>query len=138
MPSRTIWRSRVYGVEKAERDMTRKQYKIYLREFCQEFNYTCQACRRRYSAKSGLLGLHHIIACNEGGQSIPENLILLCHQCHDAIESDRQKYRCYTDIAFCFARRIERVSEQKRVEIGERWQSWVYGGKCNPLKSKTI
>ena len=60
------------------------------------------AVRRRASGKCELcgaefnLGLHHIIARQDGGLNHEDNLILLCRRCHDRIED--RKYISRADL----------------------------------------
>ena len=97
------------------------------------YKQTCQACRKKLP--QGQLGLHHIIPRSMGGPDEWDNLILLCHTCHNKIESQIEKYPTRAEIAYAFCKRkpkkkfkfIEEVDE-----IGTKWQEWVYGGKKNP------
>ena len=41
----------------------------------------CVACTSTHR-----LAVHHIIARNQGGADSPENLVTLCHHCHNRIE----------------------------------------------------
>lgn len=123
------WKAKVYGKKE---DTSIKIEESILNGFCVAYNYQCQACRKRYSKKSGILGLHHIIPRAEGGLDDDDNLVLLCAPCHDIIEPDWEKYKSYSLISHCFAKRKPKHIIN-RTETGTNWQQWVYGGKRNPL-----
>ena len=129
--NRNDWHENVYGGERGDK-LNKNQYRELLKSFSKRFKYTCQACRKRLTVRSGALSLHHILPREQGGESEPENLILLCGGCHDIVELDWEKYRTYQSILYAFADRPERVTKEKRVDYGVRWQQWVYGGKKNP------
>jgi hypothetical protein len=130
--SRDTWKSRVYA--RGENRDNIKRHMALSRAFKKEFGYQCQACRKQ--RPSGLLGLHHIIPRNEGGTDDPENLILLCFECHNKIEERPEHYKTRTSIAYSFCDREPKEVKLKPVKIGEKWQEWVYGSRKNPLKSR--
>jgi 5-methylcytosine-specific restriction endonuclease McrA len=45
--------------------------------------YQCQKCK----TKKGKLHIHHIVFRSNGGTNSPENLIVLCHTCHDKVHN---------------------------------------------------
>ncbi len=47
-------------------------------------SYTCQLCGKKHT----LLEVHHIIWRSRGGSDDEDNLITLCHDCHDKIHKD--------------------------------------------------
>ena len=131
--NRTDWHKEIYGGERDGGRMSKMLYRRLLAELCKVFKYTCQACRTRYTRRSGVLALHHILPREQGGTNDSENLILLCEPCHDKIEPEWEKYRTYQSILYAFADRPERVTKTKKETVGRKWQQWVYGGQKNPL-----
>ncbi len=126
------WQSTVY--KRGSKEL--KNYNSLKYKFLKQFNYTCQSCRKRYSRKSGVLSLHHIIPRNQGGDDNWDNLILLCKSCHNLIECSPEKYRDYNSIAYEFASpKLKKDLRIKEKPIGLKWQSWVYGGAKNPLNA---
>ena len=64
-----------------EQEQIRQVEWFSLREFVLERdNYTCQECGEM-KIDAGL-HVHHIYPVYKGGQSVEENLIALCHDCH--------------------------------------------------------
>jgi excisionase family DNA binding protein len=51
--------------------------------------YACEDCRAGYPV---LLTFHHKVAFKDGGEHTPENLELLCRDCHGGRHSKRQRY----------------------------------------------
>ena len=52
-------------------------------------SFTCRGCGSRYHH----LHIHHIIYRSQGGQHEYDNLITLCHRCHDVVhDSPRSVY----------------------------------------------
>lgn len=49
--------------------------------------YQCQKCK----AKHTRLEVHHIVFKSKGGTNEPDNLITLCHECHEAVHSGEVK-----------------------------------------------
>ena len=123
------WQARVYSPSQTNMS---EDYVALKRSFCRQFNYCCQACRKRFSADC--LSLHHIVPREEGGADEGDNLILLCHSCHDKVELDPRKYGSHGEIAYSFCARKPPKPKWDRKEIGANWQSWVYGGRRNPMK----
>ena len=50
--------------------------------------YTCACCGKKYWSRVNLQ-VDHIVAMNNGGKSVPENLQILCKSCN-AKKSDKQ------------------------------------------------
>ena len=44
-------------------------------------NHTCQLCKKSNTA----LQVHHVVWKKDGGADTPENLLTLCHKCHDRV-----------------------------------------------------
>lgn len=53
--------------------------------------YQCQRCLRKFLDKEGL-SAHHIIPRIKGGGTVLHNLITLCLDCHDFVESEDNLY----------------------------------------------
>ena len=128
----TDWHSKIYGRIREE-EIT-EEHRALLHQFCKQFRSVCQSCKKKHLKRD--LDLHHIVPRADGGTNEPENLILLCMNCHDLIEP----------LGFRDIRQIENyaisqgVKRIKRKEIipdkALRWQQWVYGGYQNPAKNQ--
>jgi len=135
------WHPDVYG-EHDYKLGNRVKYKSKLDSFCIMYRYVCQSCRKRYSKRSAVLGLHHIVPRSKGGGDTDANLILLCAPCHDKIEDNLTKYSCRSTIEYAFARRKRpakrrgkrRIILSQQSERASDWHEFVYGGKRNKLK----
>lgn len=57
----------------------------------------CQACRKRKQRKQ--LTAHHILPREFGGTNEMDNLITVCHRCHDYVEESG--FRTWREIAGC-------------------------------------
>ncbi len=126
---KTTWQSAIYGKPSQKPDMDSvKDHQSLKVHFIKEFRSICQACRK-YCGKDKL-SLHHIIPRDESGGNDYDNLILLCHSCHNQIELRAWEFKSYDSIVYCFTKRKPRPIKEK--ECGTNWQSWVYGGKKNP------
>lgn len=107
--------------------------------------YTCQRCFRRF--RKGGISCHHIIPRNKGGGSYPQNLITLCHHCHDYVEINELTSRAaiqgsyVPQLAHVKTISFERVktAQEKGIEPFERpdWHAWVYGGEKHREITKT-
>lgn len=49
--------------------------------------------QRNEDTPGGFLHAHHILYRSEGGEHLMENLITLCHECHDLAHSDKGKWQ---------------------------------------------
>ena len=63
--------------------MNEKQKNI-LREMV---NYTCQNCKKT-ETEVGKLEVHRITRGNKGGEYTPNNILMLCKKCHQAIHGE--------------------------------------------------
>ncbi|MFX0063593.1 MAG: RNA-guided endonuclease IscB, partial [Candidatus Hermodarchaeota archaeon] len=52
-------------------------------------NYTCQLCKGK--SQEARLECHHLVPRTEGGTDLPENLIVLCKDCHDQVHNGSKK-----------------------------------------------
>lgn len=125
------WRSSVYKEKQVDyRLMILPRGKVLKRD-----HYTCQSCRQRLNAFE--LSVHHIIPREIGGTNILDNLITLCHSCHDLIELADPPIRTRQEILYHVVSLKE--LEKQLGEALERepdnydisrpiWHKWVYGG----------
>ncbi len=95
----------------------------WLHEFCVQYGRICQACRKQFTRKSGLLTIHHIRAIDHDDDIY--NMILLCKKCHNRIEKKLEKYSTTASIRDAYLRRKPKKS---CIPKGKTWQSVVYGG----------
>ena len=54
-------------------------------------NYTCQCCKNK--RKDSKLDVHHIIFRSNNGSDDGENLITLCHSCHDDLHHNKISFK---------------------------------------------
>ena len=47
-------------------------------------NYTCQNCRKK-EKEAGTLTIHRIIRGHKGGKYVPNNVMVICQECHRKI-----------------------------------------------------
>jgi len=75
--------------------------------------------------------MHHLIPRPEGTDD-PDNLMLLCHGCHDlADEYGRGTRRQIVKYIQDEIARLDPVVVRKN-KLGTDWHHWVYGGRRNP------
>lgn len=116
------WRERVY-TPGSQYCMDRElAVKVFSRD-----DYRCQSCGR-----DERLGIHHITPRAEGGADIIENLIVLCNQCHDAVEEadihSRELIKNWS---------AEKPNPSPEVN-SEDWHAWVYGGGRRPRRPYSV
>jgi hypothetical protein len=77
--------------------------------------------------------VHHIIPRPYGKDDM-DNLVTLCHECHDFVEIE--KLTTLDDILSSYEDGEVEMPEQKPIKDAERerpnWHSFVYGGDKNP------
>lgn len=124
------WQQKVYA-RHADRltPMKREQWRG-LRKLCLERdNYTCYRCEKRNKTGQGL-SVHHVIPRIDNGPDELDNLITLCHECHDYVEM--QGYTTLFEIMASADLPIHErdIVTRERVETFERpaWHARVYGG----------
>lgn len=88
--------------------------------------FECARCGD--TVKRARLTVHHIIPREQGGGYQDENLITLCEHCHDLVEDVGLRTR---GAIINWIGGDERPVKDDR-EIGQAWQSWVYGGYRRP------
>lgn len=125
------WAKKVYAP--SQKNKIIGDYETYFEKYCKEFNYQCQACRKKH--RKMRLSLHHIIPVIEGGSNDYDNIILVCKECHNKIEEESLKYRSYNSILWAFARQKGK-RPIKEISNTKDWHKWVYGGQRNPLYSR--
>ncbi len=124
------WQKRVY--RRRIKDFKTKDEWHKLRIACLERDhYTCQRCEMRNKQGRGL-SAHHMMPRSEEGADDIENLITLCHPCHDYVEILGLKTK--TDIIGSYESapvEMPKVKkDMKHKESFERpdWHRYVYGG----------
>jgi len=88
----------------------------------------CLCCWEIFLKKR--LSLHHLIPREQGGQTIEDNLILVCGPCHDDIEGQVLSRRQIVKRNYDGDKR--RKSKSAKLGGAIRWQQWVYGGYSRP------
>jgi 5-methylcytosine-specific restriction endonuclease McrA len=123
------WRSRVYK-KRDKSNVDREEWRLIRRTILERDKHECFRCRK-HSINGKGLSVHHIIPRDEGGSNDYNNLITLCHDCHDLVEVEN--LRSLAEIVGSFDE--ENINEVEikdipREEIFERpaWHAWVYGG----------
>ena len=129
--SENNWKSRVYKEKEVE-----YQLKVLPRgKVLKRDHYTCQSCRQRLPAYA--LSTHHIIPRSENGTNILDNLITLCHYCHDLIEIAEPPIRTRQEILYhaVSLNELEKQLTESLESMPEEfdisrpiWHKWVYGG----------
>ena len=78
---------------KPKSNLSPRQIPIPLRRIIRRRDkFQCRLCLTTDHRK-GRLALHHIVYRSEGGDNTKENLITLCHGCHDEVHSDKHRYQ---------------------------------------------
>ena len=108
--------------------MNRAEWRELRKKVLTRDSNTCQRCEK-YSKSSKGLSVHHIIPRDEGGADLPNNLITLCHKCHDFVEL--KEYRNRAEIIGSMELDEPEVPEIQEPESTD-WHVWVYGGGRNP------
>jgi hypothetical protein len=129
------WRGKVYRV-KAETGLKPAEWRVLRDAVLERDNYTCQRCDKKYRTKSKL-SVHHIIARVNGGSNEMENLITLCHPCHDWVEINADEQNgllTRAGIMGSLDDPMVGVSEPDDQEDEDpyhrpEWHKYVYGGK---------
>lgn len=66
----------------------RKEVSKGARTIVEERDQRCRIC-----GTSDSLHAHHVIYRSQGGSNDPENLLMLCHECHSLVHSDKTYYQ---------------------------------------------
>lgn len=91
----------------------------------------CLRCDKVFPKRD--LSVHHVVPRSEDGSDQPQNLVTLCHKCHDHVELN--EYRVVADIIGSYADGSP-VKLPKEKPINNRkdnfdrpnWHKYVYGG----------
>jgi hypothetical protein len=100
------WQAARRRGRRKETRLFRVKGKSLLDYYCKALNYQCQACRRRFSKKSGVLRLHEVQFPKEGSKRHVDRFALLCKECHDRVLSDPNRFVSIKDIDHAFGRRF--------------------------------
>lgn len=132
------WRKNVYGKtsnEVTQEDWPEIRLSIIIRDML-----TCQRCKKEF-ASDGYLSVHHIVPRMDGGSYDPDNLITLCHICHDYVELEEIRTRDAIVDSWdgeprktVYKPKKDKPKDTVKHENFDRpeWHSWVYGGERNP------
>ena len=129
------WKRRVYGKNRKglSKIVIREQWRALRKSVLVRDKYTCYRCFKQNKSGQGL-SVHHIIPRDVGGQDEADNLITLCHPCHDFVELEN--FRSLSEIADSRNKEIKSKEQliYKKEESFERpaWHGFVYGGDKNP------
>ena len=95
--------------------------------------YTCQFCKGKHKDPS--LEVHHIVFKCNGGSNEPENLITLCHTCHDDLHHGRiiLKAKGKTKGTLNFATQMNSIRVQLLKLYPEAVETFGYVTKANRL-----
>lgn len=129
------WKSKVYKHDEIKYPENWNEIRA---EIIKRDRYTCYRCEMK-AERMGDLSVHHIIPRAEGGSENQENLITLCHPCHDFVEE--HEYRSKSEIIGSYEgegvnykpTKSPDIYKQTRTETFERpaWHQSVYGGRKN-------
>jgi len=122
------WESKVYALKNDDFDKTKQaEWRGIQKVVKARDKHTCQSCHYKMS-----LTVHHILPRSEGGADTPPNLITLCTNCHNEIETLGLTNK-HQIIDYKASRKY--IKQDKTVtETGKatHWQQWVYGGYKRP------
>jgi 5-methylcytosine-specific restriction endonuclease McrA len=124
------WHRKVYARHQDRiTPMKRNQWRELRKKCLERDGYKCYRCEKISKSGQGL-SAHHIIPRIDDGPNTLDNLVTLCHACHDYIEMQG-----YTTLFEIMASADNPVHEREaavvyRQEIFERpsWHARVYGG----------
>ena len=119
------WHKKVYAPNKGMNKYENVEWKAIVKIVKKRDKYVCKSC----GLKLGLT-VHHIRPRDEDGTDYPSNLITLCNNCHNEVETLglRDKWQI-----------IDLKQKRKYIKgrtinetIPTHWQQWVYGGYKKP------
>lgn len=97
-------------------------------------DHRCQRCQKQYRI-SRPLGAHHIIPRQAGGPDEMENLITLCHPCHNHVEdcpeldtASKIRSDYWEQMSAGAVMKLDTISDGEKPD----WHAWVYGGQRRP------
>lgn len=121
------WQGRVYHSYKGMKREDQDRWRKLRRSVLERDHHTCYRCEKVSKNGKGL-GVHHIIPRDDEGSDDMDNLITLCHPCHDYVEIN--ELRSLGEIAASSPVPVPVVKEEVIDETD--WHVWVYGGGRNP------
>jgi len=125
------WREDVYGVKATERFP--ENWEFLRASAIARDRSTCMRCDKQYK-RIRHLSVHHLIPRSEGGADCLENLITLCHSCHNYIELTDIRTKAGIMGSYNEPNRKIKYAKEKplkdREDTFERpeWHKYVYGG----------
>jgi hypothetical protein len=72
-----------------QRFLTKKPTIVQKRALRELVDFVCQNCHR-HEQEAGVLETHRIIRGNMGGQYTPNNILMICAECHRKIHSEEK------------------------------------------------
>ena len=124
------WNRKVYG--KKIKETYPLKWPSLKKSMILKSNFTCFRCDKKFRSYKRL-SLHHIIPRSEDGSDEPENLIVLCIECHDFVEVN--ELRTKAEIIGSYddgGNDIEIIKAGMIDDNRPDWHAWVYGGSKNP------
>lgn len=126
------WHQYVYKKPKKQTSTEREAWRQLRKACLQRDGYTCQRCEKRSLTGQGL-SAHHLIPRADLGENDINNLVTLCHKCHDLAEIAGVK----TLEAIRLLEGPEPVEEPKKKPTWDTeetfvrpdWHKYVYGGQ---------
>lgn len=131
MELRKDWMKSTYAPSQQESFWDSKEWKHLRSRVLRKANYICQRCDKKFYSID--LSAHHIKPRAEGGADIFENLVCLCHPCHDFVEIHFLTSRA-SIIGSMPQMYVVTVQENRTEETD--WRKWVYGGKKPPKRKQ--
>ena len=94
-------------------------------------HYTCQACKGKH--KDSHLEVHHIVYRSQGGSDHADNLITLCHTCHQALHAGTLKLnKCgKRKGALSYATQMNSIRKQLLTHYPDAIETFGYITKAN-------
>ena len=96
-------------------------------------NYICQHCKGK--KKDDRINVHHIVFRSNGGSDEPENLIILCKTCHDALHAGKIKLKLNgkSKGSLKFATQMNEIRSQLLKKYPEAIETFGFVTKMNRL-----
>lgn len=117
----TAWHTSVYK-EKGKFDMPDTWHETKKRIF-EKHKGRCFRCDKK-NRLSGI-SIHHVLPRADGGGNNDENLVPLCHTCHDLVESKNCKSTADIYKTIDTETPAEYVNTEEKID----WHCVVYGGQ---------
>ena len=96
-------------------------------------NYTCQHCKGK--KKDSRINVHHIVFRSNGGSDEPDNLIILCKTCHDALHVGKikLKFNGKSKGNLKFATQMNEIRSQLLKKYSEAIETFGFVTKTNRI-----